>query len=168
MRCESVLRLAPGIIGVLGVASVLWAQGAGGPGTPWRGAGPQPCFGPYGGVYQCPPGPRIVAIRAGRVFDSTTGRMLTSQVVLLQGERITAVGPDGQLAIPAGAQIIDLRQATVLPGLIDAHTHMFNQRGKMTTEASTLIAAQNVRADLMAGFTAARDMSSHGNGFGDV
>jgi imidazolonepropionase-like amidohydrolase len=109
-----------------------------------------------------------VAIRAGRLFDSNTGRMLTSQVVLVQGDRITAVGPDGQITIPAGAQVIDLRQATVLPGLIDAHTHMFNQRGKMTTEASTLIAAQNVRADLMAGFTAARDMSSHGNGFGDV
>jgi imidazolonepropionase-like amidohydrolase len=168
MRCKSLLRLAPGIVGVLGVAGVLWAQGVGGPGTPWRGAGAQPCFGPYGGVYKCPPEPRVVAIRAGRLFDSNTGRMLTSQVVLVQGDRITAVGPDGQITIPAGAQVIDLRQATVLPGLIDAHTHMFNQRGKMTTEASTLIAAQNVRADLMAGFTAARDMSSHGNGFGDV
>jgi imidazolonepropionase-like amidohydrolase len=169
MHGKSLLRSAPGMVGVLGVAGVLWAQGVGGPGTPWRGAGPQPCFGPYGGVYRCPPpGPRAVAIRAGRLFDSNMGQMLASQVVLIQGERITAVGPDGQITIPAGAQVIDLRQATVLPGLIDGHTHMFNQRGKMTTEASTLIAAQNVRADLMAGFTAARDMSSHGNGYGDV
>src|SRR5262249_46581052 len=56
-----------------------------------------------------------------------------------------------------------------LPGLIDAHTHMFNTRGpKTTTETAMLIAMQNVRADLLAGFTAARDMTSHGNGYADV
>ena len=67
-----------------------------------------------------------MAVRAGRLFNSNTGQLLARQVVLIQGERITEVGPEGQIRIPAGAQVIDLTQATVLPGLIDAHTHMFN------------------------------------------
>src|SRR5256712_462570 len=162
MRC----RIAMAAFTMFMTAIPLWAQP---PQAPWRGAGAQPCVGSDGGFYQCPPAPRVVAVRAGRLFDSKTGRMLTRQVVVLLGERITAVGPEAQVKIPVGTQIIDLGQATVLPGLIDAHTHMFNTRGpKMTTERAMLIAVQNAQADLRAGFTAARDMSSHGNGYGDV
>jgi len=139
------------------------------PPAPWRGAGPTPCVGSDGGVYKCAPAPRTVAIRAGRLFDSTTGQMLTRRVIVITGDRITEVGAEGAVKIPPGAQVIDLSQATVLPGLIDAHTHMFNtRRPKGTTEASMLIAVQNAQADLRAGFTSARDMSSHGNGYGDV
>ena len=139
------------------------------PPAPWRGAGPTPCVGSDGGVFQCPPAPRQLAIRAGRLFDSKTGLTLTKQVVLISGDRITEVGAEGQVRIPAGTQVIDLRGSTVLPGLIDAHTHMFNNRGpKTTTEAAVLIAVQNAQADLRAGFTTARDMSTHGNGYGDV
>jgi imidazolonepropionase-like amidohydrolase len=135
----------------------------------WRGAGAAPCQGPDGGYRLCPPAPRVIAIRAGRMFDSKAGRLLDRQLILISGDRITGVGPEATLKIPAGAQVIDLSRATVLPGLIDAHTHMFNQRGpKGTTENYMLIAVENAHNDLNAGFTTARDMSSHGNGYGDI
>jgi len=149
-------------------ATSLCAQGQA-PSAPWRGAGPTPCVGSDGGVEQCPAAPRLIAIRAGHLFDSKNGQMLTSQVVLLLGERVTEVGPESQVKIPAEARVIDLSHATVLPGLIDGHTHMFNARKPNgTTEDYMLIAVQNVQANLRAGFTAARDMTTHGNGYGDV
>jgi imidazolonepropionase-like amidohydrolase len=146
----------------------LWGQ-VQPPTAPWRGAGPTPCVGSDGGVYKCPPAARTIAVRAGRLIDSKTGRVLINQVVLISDERITDVGAENQVRIPAGVAVIDLSRATVLPGLIDAHTHMFNTRGpKSTTESAMLIAVQNAQADLRAGFTTARDMTSHGNGYGDV
>src|SRR6202051_823346 len=137
--------------------------------TPWRGAGKVPCVGSDGGVVNCPPAPRAMAGRAGRMFDSNTGQMLTKQVILLFGERITAVGSELEVKIPDGVEVIDLSRSTVLPGLIDGHMHMFNARKPNgTTEDYMLIAVQNVQANLRAGFTSARDMASHGNGYGDV
>jgi imidazolonepropionase-like amidohydrolase len=170
MRCRSALTAAFGMaFGLMTLAAALSAQGPAVPPAPWRGAGPTPCVGADGGIFQCPPAPRTVAVRAGRLFDSQTGQILTRQVVVLQGDRITEVGPESQVKIPAAADVIDLSNATVLPGLIDAHTHMFNTRGpKTTTESAMLIAVQNVQADLRAGFTSARDMSSHGNGYADI
>jgi Amidohydrolase family len=146
-----------------------WQTGAQVRAAHWRGAGPSPSVGSDGGVFQCPPALGLVAIRAGHLFNSTTGRMLTRQVVIILGDRITDVGPDTQVKIPAGAKVIDLSHATVLPDLIDAHAHMFNdRRPDETTEASVLIAAQSAAADLRAGFTSARDLSTHGNGFSDL
>ena len=167
MRCKSE-SAALGIIGIAILATALHAQEAG-PESPWRGAGAKPCFGPEGGTFQCRAAPGVIALRAGRLFDSKSGQLLANQVVLLEGERITEVGAAAQIKIPADAQVIDLSEATVLPGLIDAHTHMFNYpKPGMSRETSTLIAIHNLQADLRAGFTAARDMSSHSNGYADV
>src|SRR4029453_7628106 len=64
----------------------------------------------------------ITAIKAGRLIDPETGTTTTNQIIIIEGEKIKAVGSD--LAIPAGATVIDLSKLTVLPGLVDAHTHM--------------------------------------------
>src|SRR5262249_59536555 len=128
-----------------------------------------PCVGADGGIHSCPPAAKTVAIKAGHLFNSKSGQMLANQVIVIQGDKIADVGPAASVKIPAGAETIDLSRAYVLPGLIDAHTHMFNSRNaKMTAESSMLIAVQNVGNDLRAGFTSARDMSSHGNGYADV
>jgi imidazolonepropionase-like amidohydrolase len=169
MRTSPLKSAALGTIIATTLATALSAQEPGGPGAPWRGAGAQPCFGPDGGTFQCGPAPSVTAVRAGRLFDSRSGQFLADQVVLIEGERITEVGAAAQVKIPPGARIIDLGRATVLPGLIDAHTHMFNYpKPGMSRETSTLIAIHNLQADLRAGFTAARDMSSHSNGYADV
>jgi imidazolonepropionase-like amidohydrolase len=155
------------IIGTLFTAA-LWAQ-APKMATNWRGAGVTPCIGSDGGVYQCPPAPRVEAIRAGHLLDTRTGRMLSKQVIVISGDRIAETGAEGAVKIPAGARVIDLSRATVLAGLIDAHTHMFDtRRPGITTEQAMTIAVANVQANLRAGFTSARDMSSHGNGYGDI
>lgn len=123
-----------------------------------------------------------VAIRAGHLFDSKSGKMLDNQIVLVDGEKITAVGSADKLQIPAGAQVIDLSKATVLPGLIDGHTHVFgfgNDGIKPggpafaspindTREYRTLLALANAQKDLRAGFTTLRDLMSHGGGYADV
>ncbi len=117
--------------------------------------------------------PRVVAVRAGHLFNSKSGTMLANQVVLIDGEKITDVGPADKVQIPAGVQVIDLSQATVLPGLIDAHTHVYSSLSngaRVTTskEAWTLMAVGNAQTTLRAGFTTVRDVGTHGEGYGDV
>ena len=111
-----------------------------------------------------------VAVRAGRLFDSKSGQMLPRQVVLIQGDKITDVGAEGRIAIPAGARVIDLSQATVMPGFIDGHSHVFESAPEKDQSALDvgLIAAARAYDCVIAGFTTMRDAGSHGNGNGDV
>jgi imidazolonepropionase-like amidohydrolase len=107
---------------------------------------------------------QVVAIRAGRFFDSRTGTMVNNQVVLIRGDRIADVGPS--VAIPADARVIDLSAATVLPGMIDAHVHVYPQ-DNLSMQMRTIVAVANAQADLEAGFTTVLDMDSRG-GYGTV
>jgi imidazolonepropionase-like amidohydrolase len=122
---------------------------------------------------QTPAAQRIVVLHAARMLDVAGGRIVAPGEVLVEGERIVAVGT--KVDRPAGTEVIDLGDMTLLPGLIDAHVHLFLHPGAedlQTVEESvpqrTLIAAGAARADLMAGFTAERDMGSEGAGCADV
>ncbi len=104
------------------------------------------------------PPDQVIAIRAGHLFDAKTGNMLANQMVLVRGDRIVDVGPS--VAIPAGATIIDLSQATVMPGMIDAHVHV--NTGGTTLAMRAITALANAQTDLAAGFTTVLDMDSRG------
>ena len=70
-------------------------------------------------------GQKAVVIHAGQLFDGKSDRLLSNQVIVIQGERIAEVGPAGSVKVPAGAEDIDLGTAAVLPGLIEGHNHLF-------------------------------------------
>ena len=108
---------------------------------------------------------QVVVVRAGRLFDARAGTMLTNQIVLIRGERIADVGPN--VAIPAGARVVDLSAATVLPGMIDAHVHVALNVANESIEHHTFVMIQSAQRDLDAGFTTIVDMDSRG-GFGTV
>ena len=112
--------------------------------------------------YVTPPN-QTVAIRAGRLFDSKSGTMINNQIVLIKGERITDIGAN--LQIPREATVIDLSNATVMPGMIDTHVHV--NTGGETAAQRAITAVANAQTDLAAGFTTIADMDSRG-GFNTV
>ncbi len=126
------------------------------------------------------PAPQQVLIKAGRLIDGRSQQVQANVGILIEGERIKAVGPlaliQGQAA---NARVIDLSQMTVLPGLIDAHTHLLlqgdvtsqdyeDQLLKQSTAYRAILAARNARIALEHGFTAIRDLETEGAMYADV
>lgn len=117
-------------------------------------------------------------LKADRVFDARSEQAHAGWVVLIQGDKITAVGPASDVHAPPGTQTIDLPGTTLLPGLIDAHSHIFlhpynetlwdDQVLKETQSYRTVEAVKHAHDTLMAGFTVLRDLGTEGAGYADV
>jgi len=120
-----------------------------------------------------PAGPqKVVAVRAGRLVDPDSGTIATNQIIVVEGERIRQVGAG--IPIPAGAEVIDLSKLTVLPGLVDAHTHLAmtykevpeNNQYYLTfvldsSPLRAIQAASNALQVLSSGFTVIRDVGNN-------
>jgi imidazolonepropionase-like amidohydrolase len=120
------------------------------------------------------PATTLTAIRAGRLLDPEAGRILTNQVIVVEGNKIRDVGPN--VAVPPGAQVIDLSQMTVLPGLVEAHNHLaltykpvpenniyYYTYVQESTALRAIQAASNGMQMLASGFTIVRDMGNNAN-----
>lgn len=120
---------------------------------------------------QQPASPGRTTIRAGHLLDVRTGKTLANQAIVIESGKIVSVGPDPGTAA-AGTDVIDLTGKTVLPGLIDAHTHLtFNPKFGYDTLAisvprEALIGAKNARLTLLAGFTSVRNVGA--SGYSDI
>ncbi len=110
---------------------------------------------------------QVTVVRAGRLVDPDSGTVLPNQVIVIKDGKIQAVG--GALAIPANAEVIDLSHRTVLPGLIDCHTHVADGQGdgepfnvlRKTASQIALESVPNARAMLLSGFTTVRDVGTY-------
>jgi len=129
---------------------------------------------------QAPKPDAVTVIRAGALIDGTSAAPRRDQVIVVRGNRIEKVGAASSIAIPGGALVIDLSRATVLPGLIDSHTHIFLQ-GEDPAEGGYDVqllkyplafraarASVSARRALEQGFTTIRDVETEGAGYGDV
>jgi imidazolonepropionase-like amidohydrolase len=111
--------------------------------------------------------PRRVIVRAGHLLDIKTGNMLAGQTIAIEGDKIVSIGPTAEAKPAAGADIVDLSGATVLPSLIDAHTHLtFDPKDLgyeglgISAPREALIGARNARVTLQAGFTTVRNVGA--------
>ena len=121
---------------------------------------------------------RSVLLRPARVFDGVTAEPHAGWVVLVTGEKIAAVGPAADVRAPAGATTVDLPNTTLLPGLIEGHSHLLLHPYNETTWDDQVLheplalrvarATNHARNTLMAGFTTVRDLGTEGAGYADV
>ncbi len=122
----------------------------------------------------------VAVIRAGTLIDPRANEPLHNQVIVIRGDKIESVGDAASVQVPAGAKVIDLSNATVLPGLIESHTHIFLQGEdpalggydiqllKFPLAYRAARATVSARRALEQGFTTIRDMETEGAGYGDV
>jgi imidazolonepropionase-like amidohydrolase len=129
-------------------------------------------FGPPA-LAQAPAASHPIVLHAARLLDIEAGRIVAPGEVLVEGEKIVAAGPS--VTHPAGAETIDLGDTTLMPGLIDAHVHLFLHPGAEDLQTVTesvpqrvIVATLAAKADLLAGFTAERDMGTEGAGPADT
>src|SRR5450631_148220 len=121
---------------------------------------------------QTAPALKTMVIHAGHLLDVKAGKMLTGQTIIIQGDKITQVGAFGDQVLPKDATVIELPNSTVLPGLIDAHTHITftpnfgYSRLAISVPREALTGARNARVTLDAGFTTIRNVGA--SGFSDV
>ena len=115
----------------------------------------------------------IVAVKAGRLIDVLGQRVLTNQIIVIDGTRIKSVGAAGSVAIPSGAHVIDLSAKIVMPGFIDTHTHItgdptvsYYDSYHVSHAREGVLGAMNARRTLLAGFTTIRNVGA--GGFSDV
>jgi len=110
---------------------------------------------------------QVTVVRAGRLIDPDSGTVLTNQIIMITDGKIQAVGRE--LALPANATVIDLSDKTVLPGLIDCHTHVADGKSdgepfnvlRKTASQIVLESVPNARAMLLSGFTTVRDVGTY-------
>ncbi len=129
---------------------------------------------------QTTPSSQVTVIRAGTLIDPRTDEPKHNQVIVIRGDKVESVGDAASTQIPAGAKVIDLSNATVLPGLIESHTHIFLQGEdpalggydiqllKFPLAYRAARATVSARRALEQGFTTIRDMETEGAGYGDV
>ena len=120
----------------------------------------------------------IFLLKPARIFDGESAQLQTDWVVLVRGEKIEAVGPAREIKAPAGAKIIELRGLTLMPGLIDAHSHVLlhpysesswnDQVARESLSLRVARATNHLRSSLLAGFTTLRDLGTEGAGYADV
>jgi imidazolonepropionase-like amidohydrolase len=131
------------------------------------------CFSQFSTAQSQSQPPHSIVLHAARLLDVKNGRIVKPGEVLVQGDRIAEVG--SSVKHPAGAEVIDLGDRTLMPGLIDAHVHLFLHPGAEDLQTvvesvpqRTITAVLAARDDLMAGFTAERDMGTEGAGSADT